>query len=67
MKGLPCLNPDCMYLHEMVDEKYYVTKEEMALGYFYMKKKVYECRARHLLYPEGMVPKQERFEVKLHL
>jgi hypothetical protein len=32
LKGVPCTNPDCLYLHEPADEADCLTKEEVAAG-----------------------------------
>lgn len=32
LKGMPCNNPDCLYLHELADEADCLTKEEVAAG-----------------------------------
>eukprot|EP01114_Cavostelium_apophysatum_P013545 TRINITY_DN3302_c0_g1_i2.p1 TRINITY_DN3302_c0_g1~~TRINITY_DN3302_c0_g1_i2.p1 ORF type:complete len:1166 (-),score=378.20 TRINITY_DN3302_c0_g1_i2:30-3527(-) len=45
LKGLPCTNPDCMYLHELGVEKDSFTKEEMTAG------------GKQMLYPEGHAPR----------
>jgi hypothetical protein len=32
LKGVPCNNPDCLYLHELADDADCLTKEEVAAG-----------------------------------
>lgn len=32
LKGVPCNNPDCLYLHELADDDDCLTKEEVAAG-----------------------------------
>ncbi|BFU23399.1 hypothetical protein conserved [Entamoeba histolytica] len=32
LRGKQCINPDCTYLHQLVSEKDYITKEELSAG-----------------------------------
>ncbi|EDR28490.1 hypothetical protein, conserved [Entamoeba dispar SAW760] len=32
LRGKQCINPDCTYLHQLVSEKDYITKEELGAG-----------------------------------